>query len=522
MRQADVVVIGSGVGGMRAALALSPLRVLLVTKAALGEGGSSPYAQGGIAAAIDSGDSPANHRRDTVRAGGGLNFEPAVEVMTQGAPLAIEELEAFGARFDRDEGGSIALGREGGHSRRRILHAGGDATGRELIRSLSAALVRSPGIEIWDRVFARDLVVDDGQVVGVDVDVDAERSSRILAPAVLLATGGCGQLYRYTTNPSEVTGDGMAMAARAGASLVDLEFVQFHPTALATDRDPLPLLTEALRGEGVPVVDERGVRFLTAVHPDAELAPRDVVARAIFTHRQAGHEVFLDTRHVADLELESRFPTVVESCRRAGLDPYREPLPVTPAAHYFMGGVEIDGFGRTSLAGLWACGEVAASGAHGANRLASNSLLEALVFAARAAHDIGERRRGPTRARGLRWLRGNWAPSVSAARSELRDLMWRHAGVSRDAEGLQTAVAEIQYFVDRRARTPDLELGNLLTIARVVAQSALIRRESRGSHFRSDFVESSPLFNRHLRWIATERAGRVERADRDTAQVAAP
>ena len=290
----------------------------------------------------------------------------------------------MGTQFDRTPDGALDLGREGGHHRRRIIHAGGDATGLEMVRALSEALEHQPGVEIFEEVFAQDLVVKDGCVIGVTADRGGGRRLRIEAAGVVLATGGCGQLYSKTTNPPEVTGDGLAMAARAGAAMVDLEFVQFHPTALATSRDPLPLLTEALRGEGAILIDENGDRFLEGLHPDAELAPRDFVARAIFERQQAGHQVFLDAR----LCREERFPTVVAACLAAGVNPASEPLPVTPAAHYFMGGVSVDRTGRTSLPGLWACGEAAATGAHGANRLASNSLLEALVFGTEAGEDI--------------------------------------------------------------------------------------------------------------------------------------
>ena len=497
-RSGDVIVVGGGVGGMRAALALSPLRVVLLTKTPFGVGGASPHAQGGMAAAVAPGDSPAKHYADTLRVGAQLNDEATVDAMTEQAPSEVDRLVEIGTRFDRLPGGGFALGREGGHRRRRILHAGGDATGRELVRSLAAAVVQAPGIEIWDQTFARDLIVEDGRVVGVEADYGGGAAIEFLAPAILLATGGGGQLYRYTTNPPELTCDGMAMAARAGAALVDLEFVQFHPTAFAIQRDPLPLLTEALRGEGVPVLDEAGRRFLADVHTDAEMAPRDVVARAIFQHRQAGHEAFLDPRDVAGLDLAAGFPTVIENCREHGLDPKERPLPITPAAHYFMGGVETDLRGRTSVPGLWACGEVSATGAHGANRLASNSLLEAVVFGSRAAVDIRDSARPRPSVESGRWHHGSWCCSPSPQRGRLRDLMWRHAGLSRCEGGLEEARVELSRMEDC-VDFGDPELANLLIIGRHLVAAALTRRESRGSHFRSDYPEPRASFERHLR-----------------------
>ena len=505
----DVVVVGAGVGGLRTTLELAPLRITLVTKTPFGVGGSSPFAQGGIAAAVDREDSPELHAEDTIAAGGGLNNPAIVRLMTRRAPGEIRQLEAMGTRFDRTPTGRLALGMEGGHQRRRIVHAGGDATGLEMVRSLSEAVLAQHGVQIVEQAFATELIVEEGRVVGVVVDLgDGQPPLRIQAQAVVLATGGAGQLFLHTTNPEELTGDGIAMAARAGADLVDLEFVQFHPTALATEADPLPLLTEALRGEGASIVDESDQRFLAALHPDAELAPRDFVARALFAHQQEGHRVFLDVRECLGESIAERFPTVYENCITAGIDPARELIPITPAAHYLMGGVAVDPHGRSTLPGLWACGEVSATGAHGANRLASNSLLEAIVFGSQTAKDIKACLVTPSSGWGLNGegseiqptrIVGKWVDtSPEAARRRLRRLMWAHAGLVRNAEGLAEALAAIEE-IEAEYGSSNGTLGNLTTVARHLLVAAAARRETCGSHVRSDSIgtdvdRSSPRY----------------------------
>ncbi len=510
---AEVVVVGTGVAGLTAALGCAPRRVTLLTKTRLGAGGASPWAQGGVAAAVGEDDSPALHAADTLAAGAGLSVPEIVELLVREGPGRVRALLALGARFDRDADGDLSLGREAAHSRRRILHAR-DATGAEMVRALVEAVRRAPHVQVLEETFALDLVVEGGRVVGLlALDPDGRRVLH-QASAVVLATGGLGRLYLHTTNPPEATGDGLAMAARAGARLVDLEFVQFHPTALAAGGDPLPLLTEALRGEGAVLVDGRGRRFMPDEHPQAELAPRDVVARAIWKRQVAGEPVFLDARAALGDRFPERFPTVFALCQEHGLDPRREPMPVTPAAHYHMGGVAVDERGRGSLAGLWACGEVAATGVHGANRLASNSLLEALVFGARVAEDLRAQR--PALKPILRGAlpRSSQPVILSAAKdlgggdgaarsgdptlvAAVRRLMWQCVGLVRDARGLRSALAELARL---RAEHPQAggEARNLLALARLVAAAALTRCESRGGHFRADYPAPDPAWERRL------------------------
>ena len=490
----DAVVVGSGVAGLSAALALAPLKVVLVTKTELARGGSSNWAQGGVAAALAEDDSPREHAEDTLAAAVGLADPEAVAVLTSEGPLRIRELIGIGARFDRDADGNLRLGREGAHGRRRILHAGGDATGAEMVRALNEAVLRAKHIEVRERTFAEDLVLgDDGRIAGIVARTGAARVF-FHATAVVLATGGYGQLFERTTNPPAVTGDGVAMAARAGAELADLEFVQFHPTALLAGADPLPLVTEALRGEGAVLVNDRGERFMTRIHPRAELAPRDVVARAIFGEQQQGQRLRLDATQALGERFPRRFPTVWEHCQNHGLDPRREPIPVTPAAHYAMGGIAVDDYGRASIDGLWACGETSSSGVHGANRLASNSLLEALVFGDRVAEDIRGRRRatGPRRLDGTVWREPGWretgtsAEEAAGRRARLRKLMWDRVGLVREGKALESALGELEKLAAGLPAAPS-ETSNLLTMARLVAAAALARRESRGAHYRLDF-----------------------------------
>ncbi|QQR72394.1 MAG: L-aspartate oxidase [Holophagales bacterium] len=517
----DVIVVGAGAAGLTAALGAADRGVTLLAKAPLGEGAATGWAQGGVAAAVGSDDSPALHAADTVAAGAGLCDPTSVERLVESGPEAIERLLALGTRLDRASDGSLAAGQEAAHQRRRVLHAA-DATGREILRALVEAVRREPRVRTFAPAHAEALVLAAGRVVGVLARHDDGRRVLHRGRAVVLATGGIGRLYRHTTNPPEASGDGLVLAARAGAVLADLEFVQFHPTALAAGADPLPLLTEALRGEGAVLVDERGVRFMVDEHPLAELAPRDVVSRAIWWQLEAGRRVFLDAREAVGSRFAERFPTVLAACLAAGIDPRLVPMPVAPAAHYHMGGIATDGEGRTSLPGLWAAGEVASTGVHGANRLASNSLLEALVFGARVARDLAHAELAAVaRREALPEL--PQGPAASGEReAELRDLMWRRVGLVRDGQGLAEAVERLAREV---TPAPPGSLGAFATAGWLIAAAAGARQESRGGHFRCDFPATDARLAQRSFAVAEldgayPRLRPLGRSDRDETAVA--
>jgi L-aspartate oxidase len=501
----DFLIIGSGIAGLRAAIGLAGAgRVTILTKAEPTESNTG-HAQGGIAAAIGNDDSPALHAADTVRAGDGLCDEAAVAVLVEEGVTYVRELLEWGTQFDRGPDGQPALGREAAHSVRRVLHAG-DATGREIGRILRQRVCSLPSVTTINHALVIELIVERGVVLGVRYFDQASAKHEVAAHATLLATGGAGQVFRETTNPPVATGDGVALAFHAGALVADLEFVQFHPTALNRTDAPRFLISEALRGEGARLVNERGEPFMIRHHPDGDLAPRDVVARSIAREvEQTGGAVFLTLAHLDPSFVHARFPTITEMCRRLGLDLARDPIPVGPAAHYIMGGVETDEWGRTSLAGLFAAGEVACTGVHGANRLASNSLLEGLVFGARAASAMQQ---SPIAARlkpdrhEASLASPHRVDQASASQSDaamttaaVRELMWRSAGLFRTRQGLEEAVRRLEraYLAEQarmRQTPPDGESWrhfNLVTVAKLIASAALRREESRGAHFREDF-----------------------------------
>jgi L-aspartate oxidase len=481
----DIVIVGGGLAGLFCALKLAPRPVTVITAAPIGEGASTAWAQGGIAAAVAEGDTPEAHARDTIAAGAGLVDEAVAYAMAREAPDRIRDLLAYGVPFDKDLEGRLTVGREAAHSARRIVHVRGDQAGAAIMAALVAAVRDCPSIRVLEGHVAEDLLTAGCRVIGVQVRGADGLLRNIPARAVVLASGGLGHLFAVTTNPTEARGQGLAIAARAGAVIADPEFVQFHPTAIDTGRDPAPLATEAIRGEGATLVNRAGERFMLKIHSDAELGPRDIVARGVFAELAAGRGAFLDARKAIP-NFAQRFPGVTEYCRSAGIDPARDLIPVAPAAHYHMGGVATDANGRTSLDGLWAAGEVAATGAHGANRLASNSLLEAVVYAARIAEDIGRLSISPKSVRSVEAPRGATPAAASdpAREQALRQLMSSHAGVVRNRDGLAYALSEVASMEHDWARMP--QLRNMATAALLITAAALRREESRGGHFRSD------------------------------------
>lgn len=491
----DVLIIGGGLAGLFCALKLAPRPVTVLTAASLGRGASSAWAQAGIAAAVSEGDTVEQHVADTLEAGAGIVDEKIAHLMASEAADRINDLLQFGVPFDRDLEGRLAVSREAAHSQNRIVRVRGDMAGKAIMEALVSAVRQTPSIRVLEGYVAEEIVRDGRFVSGVLARDDAGQGrNRIHLPAraVVMAAGGVGHLYAVTTNPAEARGGGVGMAARAGAMLADMEFVQFHPTAIDVDKDPAPLATEALRGHGAKLLNAAGERFMCALHEDAELAPRDVVARGIAAEIRAGRGAFLDCREAIGERFAEEFPIVFAYCRDAGIDPAKNLIPVVPAAHYFMGGILTDVNGRSTLDGLWACGEVTSTGAHGANRLASNSLLEAVVFAARIAEDITGLIPAPqlTPWQDQRDENDELEPlEDSPQMRELRKVMSREFGVMRTAEGMRQGLAEI---VELAADNRRPRFTNAVTTAKMIAVSALMRHESRGGHYRTDFPSENP------------------------------
>jgi L-aspartate oxidase len=497
---ANVVIVGAGLAGLFTALKLSPLPVTVIAAAPLGEGASSAWAQGGIAAAVGEGDTAEAHAADTIAAGGGIVDESIAGLIAAEAPAGIRDLLRYGVPFDRDLEGHYILSREAAHTAKRVVRVEGDRAGKAIMDALITSMRATPSITVLENYEADELITEgDGpqkRVTGIYLtrpDDAAARYKLSNLTAVVLATGGIGALYRLTTNPSHARGDGLAIGAKAGAIIADAEFVQFHPTAIDIPEDPAPLATEALRGEGAVLVDASGRRFMSGVHPDAELAPRDIVARAVFQQIASGNGAFLDCTKAIGTEFLNRFPSVYQRCMTAGIDPSIEPIPIAPAEHYHMGGLRTDQHARTNVSGLWAVGEVAATGLHGANRLASNSLLEAVVMATRAATDIGsatpanpnQMTGGLTRERSTH-LTDFGARAAGIAM--IRETMSSNVGVERDDQRLRQALTTLQDIA--QAGTGDRVIENATTSARFIAEAALRRRESRGAHARTDYPDT--------------------------------
>lgn len=499
-----VVIVGAGLAGLFTALKLSPHPVVLVSPVSLGTGTSSAWAQGGIAAAISKGDTPEAHATDTIEAGSGLVDEAMAHLLAREAADRIEDLLQLGVPFDRDIEGKLQLSREAAHSARRIARVKGDLAGKAIMVAVTLAVKTLPNLQILEGMSVHALARKDETVVGVHLwrtgTYGAGPCETLPAKAVVLATGGVGQLFEITTNPTAAHGEGIALAARAGAVIADPEFVQFHPTALDIDRDPAPLATEALRGEGAVLINGKGERYMQGVHEDAELAPRDIVARATYREVQSGRGAFVDCSNAIGERFPEAFPGLYEVCRRADIDPVHEPIPIAPAAHYHMGGVLTDANGRTTVDGLWACGEVACNGIHGANRLASNSLLETVVFGTRVANDISGFL--PLRLTARREdMEAPETISKSADRvmvdktvKSLRETMTAKAGVVREGEDLNQALCKL---TDMSVDGMPLALGNWLLTARFIVAGALQREESRGSQFRTDYPEAHDKWARH-------------------------
>ncbi len=516
--QSDLVIIGGGLAGLYTALQLAPLSVTVVMSAPLGEGTASSLAQGGIAAAMGADDSPQSHCQDTKKAGGSLVDEKIACLTTSEAKKHIETLLDYGVPFDLDGKGRLKLTREAAHSQKRIVHVLGDSAGKAIMAALVDKVHQTPSIRIVDNAVAKKFETTGSKVTGVWLwsnnqadDVSANAKILLKTKAVILATGGVGGLFSKTTNPLGANGEALAMAARAGAVIADAEFVQFHPTAIDAGKDPVPLATEALRGEGAHLVNKAGTRFMQEVHEDAELAPRDIVARAVFKEIQEERGAFLDCRTTIP-EFAHHFPSVYHHCQEMGIDPASDLIPIAPAVHYHMGGVFTDAFGRTTLNGLWACGEAASTGLHGANRLASNSLLEAMVFAGRVAEDVKSlyegqyivnaiipreqlSQTGDNANDNMADMRKHHQSQHHEVREEIRNIMYQSAGLLRKGDDLAKAIRALDEIA--RKHPDNVTLLNMVCAGQFILVGAWQRQESRGGHFRLDYPEAQLRFAKH-------------------------
>ncbi|MFC5468552.1 L-aspartate oxidase [Cohnella suwonensis] len=518
--ETDVIVIGAGIAGLYTALKASETkRVLMITKKSLFDS-NTRYAQGGIAAVISDEDSPDFLAQDTLIAGAGLCEAEAVDVLVHEGPQGVQELIRYGTNFD-EEDGQFALTKEGAHSQRRILHANGDATGFEIVRALVERVKADPTLELWDDHFVLDLLTEDGECRGALVQKPDGSRVAVFGSATILCTGGTGQLYRYTTNPEVATGDGVAMAYRAGADIRDMEFNQFHPTSLCYPGAPRFLISEAVRGEGAYLRNIRGERFMENYHPQLELAPRDVVARAIVSEMESTKStyVYIDITHETPELIKHRFPTIYEFCLNYGLDMTTDWIPVAPAAHYMMGGVKTDLHGETSIRRLFACGEASSTGVHGANRLASNSLSEAIVFGQRIVNAINEMSPGKKTADNGPAAERNavLTGALIERRLKLQKGMVRYTGLRRERAGLQKGLDDLKkqlpLFQLNLTKREELEYANLLTCALLVTEAALNREESRGGHYREDFPQRDDQNWRKHTILNRESGIRTERVD---------
>lgn len=494
-----IIIVGAGLGALYAALELAPHPVLMISPEPLGKGASSAWAQGGVAAAMAKPDDPALHAADTLEAGAGTVDEQVAKLVTSEARTHILDLTELGTPFDRDTHGNYVQSREAAHGLARVVRVKGDQAGHEIMQTLIAKVRQTPSIQVIEGVMASGIETTNGTVSGIWIETsDTPCSAPILitGTAYLLAGGGSGGLYALTTNPPRIRGQVIGMAARAGAIIADAEFVQFHPTAVDIGRDPAPLATEALRGEGATLINKNGERFMLGIHPDAELASRDIVARAIFAQTQAGMRPMLDTRAAIGAEITERFPSVAGACTDAGIDPVTTPIPVAAAAHYHMGGIDTDMDGRASLGNLWVCGEASSTGLHGANRLASNGLLEALVYARICADSIVKQLGTPTVLAPktiLEFEEGGANPDQKSV-AALRKTMTDNVGVVRNAASLKRALRDIDTLESGEC---DQSFVNMTTTATLISAAALLREESRGGHYRDDFPKSkTPLAKR--------------------------